>query len=76
MIAAADPVAFRRYQAADYDSVASLWTRVNRELAPIGMQKLFEQYIARKSPLTARSVGRSMEKISERSGVTSGCRHP
>ena len=39
------PVTFRRYQAADYDSVAALWTRINRELAPIGMEELFEQYI-------------------------------
>jgi GNAT superfamily N-acetyltransferase len=39
------PVSFRRYQTADYDSVASLWTRINRELAPVGMEKLFEQYI-------------------------------
>ena len=46
MIAAAHPVAFRRYQAADYDSVAALWTRINRELAPAGMEELFEQYIA------------------------------
>lgn len=42
----AHPVTLRRYQAADYNSVASLWTRVNRELAPVGMEKLFEQYIA------------------------------
>jgi GNAT superfamily N-acetyltransferase len=40
------PVTFRRYQATDYSSVASLWTRINRELAPVGMEKLFEQYIA------------------------------
>ena len=46
MIGATHRVTFRRYQAADYDSVASLWTRVNRELAPVGMEKLFEQYIA------------------------------
>src|SRR3984893_16586927 len=46
MIGAADPVTFRRCQAADYDSVASLWTRINRELAPAGMGDLFEQYIA------------------------------
>ena len=42
----AHPFTFRRYQAADYDSVASLWTRINRELAPVGMENLFEQYIA------------------------------
>jgi N-acetylglutamate synthase-like GNAT family acetyltransferase len=41
------PVIFRRYQAADYDSVAMLWTRINRELAPVGMEELFEQYIAK-----------------------------
>jgi GNAT superfamily N-acetyltransferase len=46
MIGAPHPITFRRYQAADYDSIASLWTRVNRELAPIAMEKLFEQYIA------------------------------
>ena len=43
---AADPVTFRRYHATDYSSVASLWTRINRELAPVGMERLFEQYIA------------------------------
>lgn len=46
MIGAPHPITFRRYQAADHDSIASLWTRVNRELAPIGMEELFEQYIA------------------------------
>jgi GNAT superfamily N-acetyltransferase len=40
------PVTFRGYQVTDYSSVASLWTRINRELAPVGMEKLFEQYIA------------------------------
>jgi GNAT superfamily N-acetyltransferase len=44
-MAVADPVTFRRYQATDYSSVASLWTRINRDLAPPGMEKLFEQYI-------------------------------
>jgi putative acetyltransferase len=39
-------VTFRRYQATDYGAVASLWTRINRELAPAGMEELFEQYIA------------------------------
>ena len=42
----AHPVIFRRYQATDYDSVAALWTRINRELAPAGMEELFERYIA------------------------------
>ena len=44
MIVMPHPVTFRRYQTADYYSVALLWTRVNRELAPVGMEKLFEQY--------------------------------
>ena len=39
-------VAFRRYQPSDYDQVVALWSRINRELAPSGMEKLFEQYIA------------------------------
>jgi hypothetical protein len=42
----AHPVTFRRYRATDYAAVASLWTRINRSLAPIGMEELFEQYIA------------------------------
>ena len=46
MITVAHPVTFRGYQITDYGSVASLWTRINRELAPVGMEKLFEQYIA------------------------------
>jgi GNAT superfamily N-acetyltransferase len=46
MIVAADQVIFRRYRSTDYSSVASLWTRINRELAPVGMERLFEQYIA------------------------------
>ena len=37
---------FRRYQLSDYDQVAALWSRINRELAPAGMEELFEQYIA------------------------------
>jgi GNAT superfamily N-acetyltransferase len=40
------PVSFRRYQTADYNSVASLWARINRELAPVGMEELFDTYIA------------------------------
>ena len=39
-------VEFRPYMAADFEAVADLWTRVNRELAPAGMETLFEQYIA------------------------------
>jgi GNAT superfamily N-acetyltransferase len=39
-------VTFRRYRAVDYNAIASLWTRINRELAPAGMEELFEQYIA------------------------------
>jgi putative acetyltransferase len=40
------PVKFRTYQPTDYDQVAALWTRINRELAPSHMRELFEQYIA------------------------------
>ena len=39
-------VGFRPYLASDFEAVAALWTRVNRELAPAGMEALFEQYIA------------------------------
>src|SRR5262249_2393549 len=39
-------LAVRRYQPSDYDQVAALWSRINRELAPAGMEELFEQYIA------------------------------
>ena len=46
MVDVTHPVTFRRYQAADYGAVAALWTRINRELAPAGMEELFEQYIA------------------------------
>jgi hypothetical protein len=35
-------VGFRRYLASDFEAVAALWTRVNRELAPAGMEALFE----------------------------------
>jgi len=46
MIGSAHSVTFRSYREADHDSVASLWTRINRELAPVGMEEIFEQYIA------------------------------
>src|SRR5215472_18334786 len=39
-------VDFRPYVVADFEAVADLWARVNRELAPAGMETLFEQYIA------------------------------
>jgi GNAT superfamily N-acetyltransferase len=39
-------VDFRPYVASDFEVVADLWARVNRELAPAGMEMLFEQYIA------------------------------
>ncbi|HUD89368.1 MAG TPA: GNAT family N-acetyltransferase [Xanthobacteraceae bacterium] len=45
-MAPAATVSFRRYQLTDYGALASLWTRINRELAPPGMEKMFEQYIA------------------------------
>jgi len=46
MTGPAKSVTFRRYRIADYDSVAALWTRINRELAPAGKEELFERYIA------------------------------
>src|SRR5690349_17768748 len=39
-------VVSRRCRASDYDQMAALWSRINRELAPVGMEELFEQYIA------------------------------
>jgi GNAT superfamily N-acetyltransferase len=39
------PVTFRAYQLVDYEPVAALWTRINRELAPSDMRELFERYI-------------------------------
>ena len=46
MIGLAQIATFRIYRTADYDSVAALWTRINRELAPAGMEELFDRYIA------------------------------
>ena len=43
---AEDPVTIRAYSETDFDSVAALWTRINRELAPANMRELFERYIA------------------------------
>jgi GNAT superfamily N-acetyltransferase len=40
------PVGLRPYAVSDFEAVADLWTRVNRELAPAGMEALFEEYIA------------------------------
>ena len=37
---------FRAYRTADFHQVASLWTRINRELAPADKRELFETYIA------------------------------
>ena len=39
-------VDLRPYMVTDFEAVADLWTRVNRELAPAGMEALFERYIA------------------------------
>jgi GNAT superfamily N-acetyltransferase len=46
MVEIEGPVIFRAYQLADYDPVAALWTRINRELAPPDMREPFERYIA------------------------------
>ena len=39
------PVTFRAYVLVDFEPVAELWTRINRELAPSDMRELFERYI-------------------------------
>lgn len=39
------PITFRAYQLVDFERVAALWTRINRELAPSDMRELFERYI-------------------------------
>jgi hypothetical protein len=46
MVVQEEPVTIRASQEADYDAIAALWTRINRELAPADMRELFEQYIA------------------------------
>jgi GNAT superfamily N-acetyltransferase len=46
MVQSEGQVIFRAYQLSDYEPVAALWTRINRELAPPDMHELFEQYIA------------------------------
>ena len=51
-------VTFRRYQLSDYAQVAALWSRINRELAPAGMEELFEQYIA-------ATIGGELVRLSE-----------
>jgi hypothetical protein len=53
-------VGFRPYATSDFEAVADLWTRVNRELAPAGMEALFEEYIATtiEGELARRFVGR------------------
>ena len=37
---------FRAYRPTDNESVASLWTRINRELAPAHLKDEFERYIS------------------------------
>ena len=46
MVGSETPVVFRSYRKSDFDQVAALWSRINRELAPADMEELFEQYIA------------------------------
>jgi GNAT superfamily N-acetyltransferase len=40
------PVTIRTYESADHEAVVSLFTRINRELAPPDMRERFEEYIA------------------------------
>jgi GNAT superfamily N-acetyltransferase len=46
MMVESERITFRAYQASDYEPVAALWARINRELAPPGMEEVFERYIA------------------------------
>jgi GNAT superfamily N-acetyltransferase len=46
MVGSETLVVFRSYRTSNFDQVAALWSRINRELAPVGMEELFEQYIA------------------------------
>jgi GNAT superfamily N-acetyltransferase len=46
MVGTQTPVVFRPYHGSHFDDVAALWIRINRELAPEGMEELFERYIA------------------------------
>jgi putative acetyltransferase len=46
MACIASRASFRAYELADYEPVAALWARINRELAPPHMRELFETYIA------------------------------
>ena len=46
MVGTQTPVVFRPYHGWHFDDVAALWIRINRELAPEGMEELFERYIA------------------------------
>jgi GNAT superfamily N-acetyltransferase len=40
------PETIRAYRQADHEQVSALWTRINRELAPVDLREQFEQYIA------------------------------
>lgn len=51
-------VTIRAYDVADYDAVVSLFTRVNRELAPADMRERFEDYIA-------TSIAGELSRVSE-----------
>jgi GNAT superfamily N-acetyltransferase len=46
MAASEKPITIRTYEDKDYDQVAGLFVRVNRELAPAEMRGLFERYIS------------------------------
>lgn len=39
-------ITIRAYTNLDYDQVEALFIRVDRELAPSGMRRLFEEYIS------------------------------
>ena len=68
-------VGFRPYLASDFEAVAALWTRVNRELAPAGMEALFEQYIA---TTIEAELSRLLDifSLARRNGSGSSCQQP
>jgi GNAT superfamily N-acetyltransferase len=65
MVGKHTPVVFRPYDGSHFDGVAALWGRINRELAPEGMEELFEQYIA-------TTIGGELAHLSEVFSETKG----
>jgi len=70
-------VVFRSYRLSDFDQVAALWSRINRELAPPGMEELFERYItttiagelAQLSEVFSQSKRNAFRIVDSRAGI-------